>query len=90
MNRDIEERSRAYIQEHPVESKASALKVQQRIAHSELNAGHTNITHTLHIPKYFSQRDRKKFQDIVSTMMRFLQNHRCLPAGSGSPGTFSL
>lgn len=69
MNRDIEERSRAYIQEHPVESKASALKVQERIAHSELNAGHTNITHTLHIPKYFSQRDRKKFQDIVSTMM---------------------
>ncbi len=69
MNRDIEKKSREYIQTHRLESRASALQVQKRITHSELNAGHTNITHTLHIPKYFSEQDRRNFQRIVQTMM---------------------
>lgn len=69
MNQDIEQQSRDYIEAHRLESRASALKVADRIAHSELNAGHTNITRTLHIPKYFSGQDRENFRQIIATIM---------------------
>lgn len=56
-----------YIDGHRIESKESALKVTMAIQSSELNAGHGNYTRTLHVPKMFSQADKKRFEKIVDT-----------------------
>lgn len=62
----IEDEYRTYIEQHMVESKMSALEINNAIIDSELNAGGNNYTHTLHIPKFFTQEDKKIFQEIVS------------------------
>lgn len=57
-----------YIDEHHIESKESALKTTMSIQASELNAGGPNYTRTLHIPKFYTQKDKKIFTSIVDTM----------------------
>lgn len=57
-----------YIDEHHIESKESALKTIMSIQASELNAGGPNYTRTLHIPKFYTQKDKKIFTSIVDTM----------------------
>lgn len=57
-----------YIDEHRIESKESALKTTMTIQASELNAGGPNYTRTLHIPKFYTQEDKKRFESIVDTM----------------------
>lgn len=57
-----------YIDEHHIESKESALKTTMNIQASELNAGGPNYTRTLHIPKFYTQKDKKIFTSIVDTM----------------------
>lgn len=52
----IEDEYRTYIEQHMVESKMSALEINNAIIDSELNAGGNNYTHTLHIPKFFYAR----------------------------------
>lgn len=65
---DIEKEYINYINTHKIESKKSALEVTLAIQNSELNAGGPNYTRTLHIPKFFSQEDKKNFQNIVQVM----------------------
>lgn len=57
-----------YIDEHRIESKESALKTTMAIQASELNAGGPNYTRTLHIPKFYTQEDKRIFASIVDTM----------------------
>lgn len=57
-----------YIDEHHIENKESALKTTMSIQASELNAGGPNYTRTLHIPKFYTQKDKKIFTSIVDTM----------------------
>lgn len=54
-----------YIDGHWVESKESALKITMAIQDSELNAGNGNYTRTLHVPKFFDQEDKHRFERIV-------------------------
>ncbi len=61
----IEEEYRLYIESHKLECKKNALEINDAIVHSELNAGGNNYTHTLHIPKFFTQEDRQIFSKIV-------------------------
>lgn len=61
-----------YIDDHFVQSKESALKITLAIQDSELNAGNGNYTRTLHVPKFFSQADKKQFQAIVEKTYRIL------------------
>lgn len=69
MNEHLEQRARDYIETHLMESKKSAFHIQDRLLHSELNAGHNNVTRTLHVPKFFSQEDKARFEQIVDTLM---------------------
>lgn len=57
-----------YIDGHWIESKESALKITMAIQDSELNAGNGNYTRTLHIPKFFDQEDKHRFERIVDQM----------------------
>lgn len=61
-----------YIDDHFVQSKESALKITIAIQDSELNAGNGNYTRTLHVPKFFSQADKKRFQEIVEKTYQIL------------------
>lgn len=56
-----------YIENHPIEATEAALKTTMAIQASELNAGGPNYTRTLAIPKIFSQADKKRFEQIVTT-----------------------
>lgn len=69
MNIELEQKGRQYIESHLLESKKSAYKVYDRLLHSELNAGHNNVTRTLQLPKFFSQKDKERFENIVDTLM---------------------
>ncbi len=64
----IEQEYKQYIQNHFIESKKSALAVTKAILNSELNAGGPAYTHTLQIPKFFSQEDKRVFKSVVDTM----------------------
>lgn len=61
----IDDEYRCYIEAHKRECKKSALEINDAIIHSELNAGGNNYTHTLHIPKFFTQEDKQIFKGIV-------------------------
>lgn len=63
----IEETYQKAIQTHWLESKESAMSITHAIQKSELNLGGNMYTRTLHIPKIFSQQDKKIFQSIVKT-----------------------
>ncbi|MBP3853326.1 MAG: hypothetical protein J6D18_02020, partial [Erysipelotrichaceae bacterium] len=60
-----EKEYKKYIESHFIESKKSALEIARAILHSELNAGSGVYTKTLHIPKFFSFRDKEIFEQIV-------------------------
>lgn len=61
----IDQQYKEYIEKHFLESKKSAFQMENAIIESELNAGNQNYTHTLHIPKIFSQEDKQRFHQIV-------------------------
>lgn len=59
-------RFKEYIESHMLQSKESAFEISLAIQKSELNAGHGNYTRTLHIPKFFSQVDKWRFDKICT------------------------
>lgn len=61
----IDQQYKEYIEKHFLESKKSAFQMENAIIDSELNAGNQNYTHTLHIPKIFTQEDKQRFTHIV-------------------------
>ena len=69
----IDQQYKEYIEKHFLESKKSAFQIENAILESELNAGGQNYTHTLHIPKIFTQEDKQRFQDIVDRTYRIFE-----------------
>ena len=54
-----------YIREHMLESEKSAMRMEEYIKHSDLNAGGNNYTRTLQIPKIYDRKTIETFSEIV-------------------------
>lgn len=69
----LDQKFKEYILANPEESKASARRIQDRIQDSSLTyqaKKKMDTTVTLHVPKFFSQADKKTFENISETMYR--------------------
>ena len=63
--RELTENIGAYIREHMSESEKSAMRMEEYIKHSDLNAGGNNYTRTLQIPKIYDKKTIDVFSAIV-------------------------
>ena len=54
-----------YIREHMLESEKSAMRMEEYIKHSDLNAGGNNYTRTLQIPKIYDRKTIVTFSEFV-------------------------
>lgn len=57
----------SYVQAHMEESEKSAIRMEEYIKHSDLNAGGNNYTRTLQIPKIYDGKTVEHFSEIVKT-----------------------
>ena len=64
---ELSERIGVYIREHMSESEKSAMRMEEYIKHSDLNAGGNNYTRTLQIPKIYDRKTIDRFSEIVDT-----------------------
>lgn len=63
---ELTDRLKKYIENHMYESEKSAVRMEDHIKHSDLNAGGNNYTRTLHIPKIYDEETVKRFSEIVT------------------------
>ena len=64
---ELSENIGVYIREHMSESEKSAMRMEEYIKHSDLNAGGNNYTRTLQIPKIYDKKTIDTFSEIVDT-----------------------
>ena len=70
---ELSEKIGIYIREHMSESEKSAMRMEEYIKHSDLNAGGNNYTRTLQIPKIYDKETIHTFSEIVDVTYRIFE-----------------
>ncbi len=65
--RELTAELESYVRMHMEESEKSAIRMEEYIKHSDLNAGGNNYTRTLQIPKIYDRKTIEHFSEIVRT-----------------------